>query len=927
MKQKLLLKTMLLLCALIAGSGTTWAVDDVTATLTGSSMVTGTSTSYTDYTSTGVTDNDGNVWHGRWCYQKNGSDILEMVQLRTYTNSTDNGNCSRLNVPTFSGIIKTIELSITDGSATAYNTGSGSTTTMYLATAYSKTSVTAILTNSSSSTRKTVTFNLATLDDDYTGEGLYILANGGVRIWSVAVTYTPSSAVDLGADDFKYSAASFTANIGESNSFPTLTNTHSLPVTYQSTEESVATINSSGEITLVDEGTTTIKAVFAGNSSYKAKTVSYVLTVVNPSLTTIWSEDFSSYSANDVPKDGTYSYSCTNGSGNTRVMEDNAAGGTSPELLVGNTNGTFTAIIPLMTSTYGYSGDLTLRYKTNANSLNVKTTTDGITVDGEASTGAGKTFNTKETHKIKFKGITPLTESITIVFTATSSSNVRLDDIELKGAQAALTKAATPVITPASGAVVSGTEITMTCLTDGVTIYYTTDGSTPTSSSTAYNPSSKPTITAATTIKAIAIKDGLTDSDVATATYTLAVPCATPTFSVAAGAVAKGTTVTISTETDGATIYYTTDGSTPTTSSSTYSSAVTINSAMTIKAIAVKDGMANSEVASAAYTIIDYATLPFNWDNSTTPTGVTNSGVGTYSASPYLKFDGTGDYIVLKINEAPGTLTFDIQGNGFSGGTFKVQTSTDGSSYTDLVTYTALGTVKTEVFNSLSASVRYIKWIYTTKSSGNVALGNINLYTNDVVKVKLAASGYASFCSSYPLLLTPTAEYAAYAVTATSGSTVTFSKITGAVPAATPFILYGEGLGGTFIDLPVTTAATTPVDGNMLEGTLVPTAITTVNGEYTNFGLSGGKFVKINDGTLPANKAYLPILTANLPSGGGASEFTFVFDDEDGETTGVNEVRGQKEDVRGEFYNLNGQRVDQPTKGLYIVNGKKVIIK
>ena len=49
----------------------------------------------------------------------------------------------------------------------------------------------------------------------------------------------------------------------------------------------------------------------------------------------------------------------------------------------------------------------------------------------------------------------------------------------------------------------------------------------------------------------------------------------------------------------------------------------------------------------------------------------------------------------------------------------------------------------------------------------------------------------------------------------------------------------------------------------------------------------------------------------------------FNMDDE----TGVNEVRGQKEEVRGDFYNLAGQRVAQPTKGLYIQNGKKIVIK
>ena len=95
-----------------------------------------------------------------------------------------------------------------------------------------------------------------------------------------------------------------------------------------------------------------------------------------------------------------------------------------------------------------------------------------------------------------------------------------------------------------------------------------------------------------------------------------------------------------------------------------------------------------------------------------------------------MQFNSTGDWAIIKINERPGTLTFDIKGNSFSGGTFKVQTSEDGTTYTDLATYTTLGsTTQSEEFKNLSENVRYIKWVYTNKSSGNVALGNIALAT------------------------------------------------------------------------------------------------------------------------------------------------------------------------------------------------------
>ena len=46
-----------------------------------------------------------------------------------------------------------------------------------------------------------------------------------------------------------------------------------------------------------------------------------------------------------------------------------------------------------------------------------------------------------------------------------------------------------------------------------------------------------------------------------------------------------------------------------------------------------------------------------------------------------------------------------------------------------------------------------------------------------------------------------------------------------------------------------------------------------------------------------------------------------------GGTTGIADVRSQMEEGRGEYYNLNGQRVAQPNKGLYIINGKKMVVK
>ena len=192
---------------------------------------------------------------------------------------------------------------------------------------------------------------------------------------------------------------------------------------------------------------------------------------------------------------------------------------------------------------------------------------------------------------------------------------------------------------------------------------------------------------------------------------------------------------------------------------------------------------------------------------------------------------------------------------------------------------------------------------------------------NPTANVTFASSGYASYCSPLALNLTPAEDYAAYAVTATNGTAVTFTKITGAVLPKTPFILYGKSLSGETISLPIANGETTDVEDNMLRGTLTPTPITTVEGDYTNFGLSGGEFKKIASGTIPANKAYLPVLTSSLSS---EARLTIVLNDG---TTGVNDVRGNVKEISDSIFDLQGRKVSKPTKGLYIMNGKKVFVK
>jgi Chitobiase/beta-hexosaminidase C-terminal domain len=163
-----------------------------------------------------------------------------------------------------------------------------------------------------------------------------------------------------------------------------------------------------------------------------------------------------------------------------------------------------------------------------------------------------------------------------------------------------------PIFSPAVGTYTSAQTVTISDPTSGATIYYTTNGTTPTTSSTKYAASI--TVSATETLKAIAVKSGDTNSAVASATYTIApqsttATTATPTFSVAGGTYTSTQKVTISDATPNSIIHYTTDGSKPYTSSPTYSGPITIKSNETLKAIAHAPGDNVSAVASAAYTI------------------------------------------------------------------------------------------------------------------------------------------------------------------------------------------------------------------------------------------------------------------------------------------------------------------------------------
>ena len=130
---------------------------------------------------------------------------------------------------------------------------------------------------------------------------------------------------------------------------------------------------------------------------------------------------------------------------------------------------------------------------------------------------------------------------------------------------------------------------------------------------------------------------------------------------------------------------------------------------------------------TAAY---EGATLPYSFDdgrNSTDP-AFSQNGLGTdYASSPKLKFDSQGDEVVFHIAEAPAYMSFDIKGNSYTAGQFDVLESADNETYTTLASYTDLASDKETKTANPAATTRYIKFVYTTKNAGNVALGKVNI--------------------------------------------------------------------------------------------------------------------------------------------------------------------------------------------------------
>src|SRR5581483_4791994 len=345
---------------------------------------------------------------------------------------------------------------------------------------------------------------------------------------------------------------------------------------------------------------------------------------------------------------------------------------------------------------------------------------DGITTGLPAGTTASFSPSSisgtsgSSTLTVKTSNSTPA-GTYCVVIQATAGSIAHTAAVTLVVSGSGPSQAAAPVFSPGGGSYASAQSVTITSASSGVTIRYTTDGSTPTEANgTIY--SSPVNISSSVILQSIAFGGGFTDSAVTSANYVIAMPqVAAPAFSPASGA--PPLSVTITTATGGATIRYTTDGSMPSeTNGTVYSGPVSISTnPTTLKAIAYETGFADSTVTSATYG----ATPPtFNFEaESLSPVG---SGA-TVSISNHTNASG-GVIEFLNSTAAGQSITFTTP--AMPAGTYQVQlrykTNTTRGTHNLTVDGMAVGTTLDQYASSQA---------YLTHTFGNVTLTGSGAHT------------------------------------------------------------------------------------------------------------------------------------------------------------------------------------------------------
>jgi len=318
---------------------------------------------------------------------------------------------------------------------------------------------------------------------------------------------------------------------------------------------------------------------------------------------------------------------------------------------------------------------------------------------------------------------------------------------------------------------------------------------------------------------------------------------------------------------------------------------------------AITEGTFSGATSSTTYT------SQTNVDNimiyATSSKNVKVSSSGYYLSGGASVSDGVINPCGLEVL-VKGPVSITVTQNADNGRTLKVDAGTE-----NLGTTTTTGSDVTETFNYEGTDECSI-YIYSG-GSGITVKSIVIAPLKSETKTIAAAKTYTTHCYSEELDFSSITDAKPYYVSGLTSTTATLAKYENdIVPAGAGFILWNQSeSGATSFDAVVSSTSASAPTTNFLVGVTEDTEIE----KGQAYILVDGTFVPASAGTFPANKAYLDAST--LASG---AKVAIVFDG----TTGINEVKKAAAN-NGKIYNLQGIEVKDADKGLFIINGKKVI--
>lgn len=596
----------------------------------------------------------------------------------------------------------------------------------------------------------------------------------------------------------------------------------------------------------------------------------------------------------------------------------------------------------------------------NASTATKNTVTLSVSVGGEqygteqitSTTSSGYTFSGKSTGKIaismKSNGTKAMyIKSIEITYTPSSSSSV-----------------AAPTFSDDSKSFSDKFELKLSAGSDAAMIMYTTDGTTPSYKNNVGKLYEAPiSITHSTTVKAIAISSKEEESAVVTNEYKLELPA--PIISEETKTFTAPFTVSLSTTATAAeAILYTLDGTEPSreNNAAKYTEPIQISATTTLKAVSYATNGPTYEyspIASATYTYTEQGDAPIviwseDWsgfkandkptqgENATYIYGGSNTKIYTTEISaggesPELMIAKSGGSLAITINDLKGAnegLMFTFKTNQKISKNFAV--SADNAV---ILSSEVEGSKKPYVQKLIMALKEGATSLTITLKNSyrrdNVRVDDLELSTySGVGSFKITEAGYGTYYSSKAYTMPEGVK--GYTITGNEGTSLVMNEAYAAgavVPAKTALVV--EGAANKYYTLVAASTELTPANNKLhgsdeaektyVDGTDVKYYKLSYNNEGNNLGFywgseNGAAF------TNGAHKAYLALDRETLLS---QSRGFSLADLAHGVTTGINTT--VKSATQSNFiYDLNGRRINSlngAAKGVYIMNGQKVLVK